>query len=172
MSTHSRTGWLAALAAAAIVATLAVGVAYASQQQGGPGQGRRMGQGPGMMMREGGPLAMIRMGLGQLDLTEEQRQQVKTIMGNHQGDFQALRGRALPARRALADAIASGDEAAIRQRSTELSAVQTDTALVAARVRTEIFKILTPEQQQKAQDLRKKLETRMDQRRGRAPRGF
>ena len=42
-----------------------------------------------------------------------------------------------------------------------------DTALLAARVHGEIFKILTPEQQQKAQDLRKQFESRIDQRRGR-----
>jgi periplasmic protein CpxP/Spy len=174
MNRHGRTGWLAGLATAVvIVATLAVAVTYASQQQAGQGQGRRMGPGPGMMMREDGPLGMIRMGLGQLNLTDEQKQQVKTIIGNHQGDFQALRERSVPARRALADAVASGDEAAIRQRSSELSTVQTDTALLASRVRAEIFKVLTPEQQQKAQDLRKKFETRMDQRRGRgAGRGF
>lgn len=120
----------------------------------------------GMMMDEGGAMAMVRMNLAQLGLSDEQKQQVKTIFGNHQGDFQALRQRALPARRALADAVAAGDEATIRQKSGDLAAVQTDTALLAAKVRAEIFKILTPEQQQKAQDLTKQRQSRMDQHRG------
>jgi Spy/CpxP family protein refolding chaperone len=125
------------------------------------------------MMRDGGPMAMVRLALGRLGLSTEQRQQVKTILGNHSAEFQAIQDRAVPARRALADAIAAGDEAAIRQRSADLSTVQTDTALLAARVHGEIFKILTPEQQQKAQELRKQFESRMDQRRGRgARRGF
>ena len=173
MSRHERTRWVTGLAVAgALLGTLAVSVAYAHQDGGlgGPRQGRSPG--PGMMMRGVGPMGMIRMGLGQLDLSDEQKQQVKTILGNHKGDFQALRDRGLPARRALADAIAGGDEAAIRQHSADLSAVQTDTALLAARVRGEVFKILTPEQQQKAQELRKKFESRMDQRRGRGQRGL
>jgi Spy/CpxP family protein refolding chaperone len=112
-------------------------------------------------------MAMVHLRLGQLGLSEEQKQQVKTILGNHRAEFQALRERAVPARRALADAVTSGDETAIRQRSAELSAVQADTALLAARVHAEIVKILTPEQQQKAQELRKQLQDRADRRRGR-----
>jgi Spy/CpxP family protein refolding chaperone len=163
MSRHGRTGWTTGLAVAVfMIGTLAVGVTYATQQ-GGQGGGGRMRQG---MMHEGGAMAMVRMNLAQLGLSDEQKQQVKTIFGNHQGDFQALRQRALPARRALADAVAAGDEATIRQKSGDLAAVQTDTALLAARVRAEIFKILTPEQQQKAQDLMKQRQSRMDQRRG------
>jgi protein CpxP len=145
-----------------MIGTLAVGVTYANQQ-GGQGGGGRMRQ--GMMMRDGA-MAMVRMNLAQLGLSDEQKQQVKTILGNHQGDFQALRQRALPARRALADAVAAGDETTIRQKSGDLAAVQTDTALLAAKVRAEIFKILTPEQQQKAQDLTKQRQSRMDQRHG------
>jgi Spy/CpxP family protein refolding chaperone len=170
MSRHGRTGWVTGLAVVvAMLGTLAAGVTYA-HQGGGQGEQRQgRGMGPGMMMRDGGPMGMVRLVLGQLGLSDDQKQQVKTILGNHQADFQALREKVVPARRALADAIASGDEAAIRQHSTELSAVQTDMALLASKVHGEIFKILTPEQQQKAKDLRQKFESRMDQRRGRGP---
>ena len=97
MSRHGRTGWTTGLAVAVfMIGTLAVGVTYATQQ-GGQGGGGRMRQG---MMHEGGAMAMVRMNLAQLGLSDEQKQQVKTIFGNHQGDFQALRQRALarPAR--------------------------------------------------------------------------
>jgi len=165
MSRPGQTGWTVGLAVAmAMLGMLAVGVASASQQAG---QRRGAPMGPGMMVRDGAPMAMVRMHLRQLGLTEEQKQQVTTILANHKTEFQALRERAAPARRALADAVGTGDETAIRQRSAELSAVQTDTALLAARVRGEIFKILTPEQQQKAQDLRKQAQDRVDRRRGR-----
>jgi Spy/CpxP family protein refolding chaperone len=150
--------------AVATLGTLGVGAVSANHQDG-QRQGAPMRS--GRMMNEGGPMAMAHMNLRQLGLSEEQKQQVKTIVGNHRTEFQALRERAVPARRALADAVASGDETAIRQRSAELSAVQTDTALLAARVHGEIVKILTPEQQQKAQALRKEFQDRADRRRGR-----
>jgi Spy/CpxP family protein refolding chaperone len=67
----------------------------------------------------------------------------------------------VPAQRALHQAIASGDEAAVRQASTEVAAVQTDRALLAMRVRNEVWRLLTPEQQQKAQELQKQMQERM-----------
>lgn len=181
MKTNRRRRWLTGGAvAAAMVGILATGVTYAHQpggqgQQGQaqsqrPGRARGMGMGPGLMLSDGGPMGMVRLALGRLGLSPEQKQQVRTIVGNHKAEFQGIQDRAIPARRALADAIAAGDEAAIRQRSADLSAVQTETALLAAKVHGEIFKILTPEQQQKAQELRKQFESRMDQRRGRGAR--
>jgi Spy/CpxP family protein refolding chaperone len=162
MNANGRFGWMTGLAVAVLMlGTLAVGVTYA--QQGARANGGRWRQ--GLMMRQG-PMGMMRMNLGQLGLTDQQRQQVKSILENHKADFQGLRDRAMPARQALGDAIAAGDEGAIRHRSTELSAVQTDTAVLASRVRAEISKILTPEQQQKAQALRQQVQQRTKERRG------
>jgi Spy/CpxP family protein refolding chaperone len=146
----------------ALIATLGTGSALA--QRTGPGSaGLRQGR-PGMRQ---GLMAMARLGLARLDLTDSQREQVKTIVSNHRPEVQKLAEREIPARRGLVDAVMSGDEPAIRQRGAEVGAIETDRALLAARVRAEIFKILTPEQQQKAQALRKQVEERVDQRRSR-----
>lgn len=178
MSRHGRYGlWTGLTVALMMLATLAMGVTHAQQQQQQQPQDRPAWQGRGGGM---GPMGMfggpglaggLRMALGQLNLTDDQKQQIKAIMANHKDDFTALAGRALPARRALVDAIAAGDEAAIRQRSGELSAVQTDGALLAAKVHAEVFKVLTPEQQQKAESLRKQAEQHMGTRPPRGRRG-
>jgi periplasmic protein CpxP/Spy len=150
------------VAVAVIIGGIGAGV-YAQQQP--PPSGPVGGwQGPGMRGR--GPMGRVGIALGQLNLTDEQKQQVKSIFEGHKADFQALADRARPARQAMADAIASGDEAAVRQRSTEMGAVQTERAVLAAKVRNEVFKILTPEQQQKAQALRQQFQQRMEHRRG------
>lgn len=153
-----------------IVGALGAGV-YAQQQQQQQRQGRPGAGWQGRGMRAGGPMARLGFRLGQLNLSDDQKQQVKSILQNHKADFKALADRAMPARRALADAIASGDEAAIKQRSADVAAVQTDRALLAAKLRNEVFKVLTPEQQQKAQAMRQQFEQRMEQRRQPGPRG-
>ena len=171
MSRHGRHGlWTGAVVAALMLGVLAVGVTYAQQQgeQGPPppGPGRGMGhmRGPGM-----GPMGNLGIPLRQLNLTDEQRQQVRTIVSGHQADFKALADRAIPAHQALRAAIAGGDEATIRQRSADLGAVQADRAVLEARVRAEILKVLTPEQQKKAQDLFQQFGQR---RQGRRPPAF
>lgn len=158
MSTHGRFGWLTGVAVAVVMlGTLAVGVSQAQQRAA---RGRAQWQRGAVMPRA--PLAALGFNLRQLGLTDQQRQQVRTIVTSHAADFRAIADRAVPARRALTDAIATGDEGAIRQRSQDLGAVQTDRALLAARVRAEVFKLLTPEQQQKAQLLRQQAQERRD----------
>lgn len=168
MSRHGRFGvWTGVVVMAVMLGALATAVTAAEQRAWrGPGWG-------GPEMARGGPAMGVGRGLGQLGLTAEQREQVKAIRQAHQDEFKALADRGLPARRALADAIAAGDEAAIRKASADLASVQTDRALLAAKVHEEIFKILTPEQQQKAKELRETAQQRQEQRRGRrlAPRG-
>ena len=158
MSTHGRFGWMSGVVVAAVMlGTLAVGVGQAQQRAG---RGRAQWQRGETM--PGGPLAALGFNLRQLGLTDQQRTQVRTIVTGHSADLKAIADRAVPARRALADAIASGDEGAIRQRSQDLGAIQTDRALLAARVRAEVFEVLTPEQRQKAQLLRKQAQERRE----------
>jgi Spy/CpxP family protein refolding chaperone len=160
MKQHS----LLKFALSAVIVTSLAAAAFAQ----GPGAGAGGQRQRGMGMRQG-PLAVARLGLARLNLSEQQREQVRTILASHRTDMQKLSERAAPARRALQDAVLAGDEAGIRQRSAEIGAVETDRALLAARVRAEILKILTPEQQEKARTLRKELEERRAERRG--PRG-
>jgi protein CpxP len=110
---------------------------------GGFGGGRGFGHRPGMELLRG------------LDLTDQQRQQVRTIMENHKSDFQQVRQRihaALEAQHAAANATPP-DEATIRAKASEVGAAQGDLAVLMTRVRSEVFQILTPEQQAKAQQL-------------------
>ena len=112
-----------------------------------------------------GPLAQAGIGLRQLNLSDEQRQQVRDIMARHREAFAALAERAAPTRRALAEAIATGDEAAIRQASATVAAVQADRAVLTGKVRSEVFAVLTPEQREKAKEARARFERRAAARR-------
>lgn len=160
MLTSGRSRTMAGLAVAGLLfGGLAVGVdaqQRAGRRAGGPGMRAPLGR---MALAQ-----RLRLPLGQLNLTVEQRDKVKSVLEGHRAESQAIRDRALPAQRALNQAIASGEEAAVRQASSEVAAVQTDRALLAARVRNEVWRILTPEQQQKAQELQKQMQERMNRR--------
>ena len=59
------------------------------------------------------------------------------------------------------------DEAAIRQASADVAAVDADGAVLRAKVHAEVWALLTPEQQQKAQALQAQMELRHSQMRER-----
>ena len=143
-------------------------------QDGGRGQGM-MGRGmmspggPGMRGGPGGPFGMAGLALRELDLTDAQREQVRAIMEAHRDDQTAIRDRMQAARKALGDAINADafDEAAIRAKAAEVGAVETDAALLQARIHGEVIAILTPEQVKKAKELRAEMENRVKDGRGR-----
>lgn len=105
-------------------------------------------------------------GLRQLDLTDDQRQEVRRIMDLHKAEQQAISQRLREARRAQAEAVRAVpvDEPAVRARSAELAKIETDAAVLRARVHAEIYNVLTPEQQEKAKALRAEREARREQR--------
>ena len=116
------------------------------------------GRGPGGPGGPGGPMAFLgplRMALSQLGVTDTQRDQIKAIADSHAAEWKGLADREQQARQALQVAIAAApfDEVTIRQRSAELSAIDADAAVARARVRAEVFQVLTPEQQAKLQEL-------------------
>ena len=83
-----------------------------------------------------------------LNLTDAQRDQVKAIADSHKDEWKAIADRERAARQALnalvmADTI---DEAAIRQKSAEVAAVDADAAVARAHARAEVFQILTADQ--------------------------
>ena len=136
-----------ALLAGAGVATLSA----REQGPGGPGRGGMMGRrGPGGL---GGPLALP---LRELALTDTQREQVRTAVDAHKGAFDAIRTRMQTARKALNAAVTTDrfDEAAVRQKSIDVAAVEADAAVLRAKVHSEVWALLTPEQQQKASALK------------------
>jgi periplasmic protein CpxP/Spy len=121
---------------------------FAQGGPGGPGGRGRMG-GPG----RGGPLAGLP--LRELNLSDAQREQVKAIVDSHQAEMKAVGDRAMTARQALhaATTSASFDEAAVRARAAELAAVEADVAVGRARIFSDVYQILTPEQQAKVKEL-------------------
>jgi Spy/CpxP family protein refolding chaperone len=133
-----------ALTAGAALLAAGLGTAALAQDQGGRRGGR--GFGPG---RGGFPLA-------QLELTDAQREQVRTVMQRHREDMATV-GKKLheahDAQRAAVETVPV-NEALIRSTSQALVTAQTDMALLQARVHSEIWTVLTPDQQAKAKELR------------------
>jgi periplasmic protein CpxP/Spy len=125
-----------------------------------------LAQGRGPWARGGGMRMEMQHGLRQLDLTAEQREQVRAVFQQHRAELQAIGERAAAARRTLRDAeIAEPlNEGVIRAKAAELAAVEADAAVLRAQVHGEVFRLLTPEQQAKARTLREQREARQKQR--------
>ena len=90
------------------------------------------------------------------DLTEAQREQVKGIIDNHRDEFKQVGDKLRAAHEAMGALIDADtlDENAIRAKSVDVAAAEADAAILNARVRTEVFAILTPEQLAKAKEMR------------------
>ena len=108
-------------------------------------------------------MAGIDLPLRRLDLSGAQREQVRAIIGTHQAALEEIRQRQRTARQGLRAAIGADtlDEAAIRAASAEVASVEADAAVLRARVRQDVFSILTAEQQARSKELRAAAEQRM-----------
>jgi protein CpxP len=125
--------------------------------RGGPGWGGDRGfGGPSGLMGVLGPMAR------QLNLSDAQKERVKSIAASHRDDMKALGGRAMAAHQALEAAVTAEtfDEATIRSRSTDVAAVEADMAVARARIRGEILQVLTPEQQAQLKQLQAQMQQR------------
>ncbi len=177
----TKTFTLVAGAALGLAIVAGAGVAVAGAHEQGPqGPGGFMGQvgpggpggrgmrGPGRPGGAGGPGGIIQ-GLRALDLSETQREQVKATMDSHKAEFEAQVERLRTARKALHDSMTAEtfDEAAIRQTSAEVAVIEADGAVLQAKVHGEVWALLTPEQQQKARQLRTQMAQRVGQMRER-----
>ena len=133
------------------------------------GQGMMGPGGPGMRGGPGGPGGMFGLPMRELDLTDAQREQVRTIMESHRDQQKAIGDRMQAARKALHDAIAAEtiDEGAIRGAAADIGTIEADAAVLQAKIRGEVFALLTPEQVKKAKELRSEMENRMKDGRGR-----
>jgi len=149
---------------------LAVAPHVGAQDQNAPRGGRMGGRGfgpgrggPGGPM---GPMGMMA-GIDPRDLTDAQREQVKSIRERHEADLKPVVDRVANARKALANAVLSGN-GDVRGLAIEVGAAEGELAYQSANIETEILAILTPEQKQKIQDRQKQMEARrteMEQRR-------
>ena len=115
----------------------------------------------------GGPMGMLPMLAHELNITDAQKAQIKTIADSHRDEWKALGDRARTAHQALEQAVTadSVDEGLIRQRSAEVAAVEADMAVARARTHAEVFQLLTPEQKTQAKTLQSQLHDRMKERR-------
>jgi periplasmic protein CpxP/Spy len=142
-------------------AVLAIGVsagAFVHAQDGGQrpaqGEGRRGPGGRGGFRGPGGPMGLLPMLGRDLELTDAQKDQLKTIADSHKDDWKALADRGRAAHMALNQAVTADtiDENLIRQKSAEVGAVEADLAVARARARAEVFQILTAEQKAKLKE--------------------
>jgi protein CpxP len=95
-------------------------------------------------------------GFRELDLTDDQKAQMKSIAESHRDEFRAAGEKARAAHdgmQALLEA-ETIDEAAIRAKSTEVAAAEADMMILNAKVRHESMQVLTSEQQAKLKELR------------------
>jgi Spy/CpxP family protein refolding chaperone len=151
---------------AGLIALTAVAGAFvhAQDQDANPqhrqfrGRGPGGPDGPGGFGGPGGPMGMLpRLGR-EIALTDAQRDQIKAIAESHKDDWKALANRARTARMAVNDEVTADsiNETLIRQKSSEVAAVDADMAVARARARAEVFQILTAEQRAKVKERRKK----------------
>jgi periplasmic protein CpxP/Spy len=162
------------LVVGAMVVALGLASVYVSAQNssggGSPFMGRGRGGpgGPGGPGR-GGPMGMLGplgpMIMGRLNLTDAQREQVKSVIEAHSTDMKAVGDRAFAAHQALEAVISADtvDESAIRARSADVATIDADMAVMRAQIRAEVWQILTPDQQQQARTLQAEMQQRMEQ---------
>jgi protein CpxP len=150
------------LGAAAALLTIGLGAgafAHAQDQNtdrpARPFAGRgRMG-GPG---GPGGPMGMLPM-LRELNLTDAQKDQIKSIAASHKDEWQAIFERERKAREALNQAVTADalNDALVRQKSAELGAVEADAAVARAHAHAEVMQILTADQKAQLKELQSKM---------------
>ena len=100
-----------------------------------------------------------------LDLTEGQRVQVKDVMQLHRAETATI-GKQLPTLQgALKKAVDTYplNETLVRNAANALNAAQTEMVLLRARIRSDVYGILTPEQQRRDQELRSRREALLKQ---------
>jgi Spy/CpxP family protein refolding chaperone len=87
----------------------------------------------------------------ELDLSDAQRVQIRGVLKAHADEILAGVKSGMDSRRALHDAVMAQptDEAEIRRLAIEGGQAHADGALLFARIRSEVWPILTPEQQRK-----------------------
>lgn len=146
------------IGAALVAVSIAAGVTAATQNTSG--------QQPAFRGRQGGPAGVGRMGpmgpmgligpmIARLGLSDAQKDQVKGIRQAHADEFKALATRARTAHQSLEQAIMTDpiNDAAIRQSSADVAAVDADMAVAGAHLRGELFQILTADQQTQAKQM-------------------
>jgi len=132
---------------AAAVMSIAV-IPLVAQGGFGPGQGR------------GGPFGPPGPGVPALErldrelaLTDSQKAQIETLLTNQRDAARTTMASMRDAEQALANALMQvpADDAAVQARASDLAAIQAQLTVARAQIESRIYQLLTPDQQQKAQ---------------------
>ena len=104
--------------------------------------------GPGRIGGPGGPMGMLPMLGPWLSLSDAQRDQIQGIADAHEDEWKTLFDRGRAAHMALNQAITADpvNEAVIRQKSADASAIDADLAVARAHAYVEVVQILTTDQ--------------------------
>ena len=150
------------LALATVVLVATHHAVHAAEAQRGGGRGAWMG-GPA------GPAGAFLPPLLRLDLADEQREQVRTAIGESREAARTHAREMRTAREALAEAVVTGavDEDRLRTLGAELGRLVGDAAVRRAQVYAVVWQILTPEQQARAEEISAEREERRNARRER-----
>jgi protein CpxP len=99
---------------------------------------------------------MLMQGLRGLNLTDAQKEAVKAIIEKHKPELKAIADVAIPARQKLHAAVTADavNEEAIRAAAAEVAATEANGAVLRAKIHSEVWAVLTPEQQQQAKQMR------------------
>ena len=153
-------------AAAAVIVLVAACSAEAQGPRGG-GPGAPGGPGGRGMRGPLGPFGGIGLALGELQLSDAQREQVRQIRSRHEGQMREAVSRLDAARQAQRKAVEAipADEAQITAVTEDMVQAEVDVAIQASRLNREIWAVLTPEQQARLKTLRDERQSRMEQRR-------
>lgn len=137
---------------AAAAATLAAGGIFAGRLFAGsmPGEGERA------------PRHMFGRMARALELTDDQKAQVRSILKSHAAEIEQRMAAGAAARRALRDAIRTEpvNESAIRAAAAAAGSARADGAVLFARIRAEVLPVLTADQRQKLQAMEEKMKSR------------
>jgi len=138
---------------------IAVAATCGAAQPGGPGHRR----GPHGLAGFLSPRL-----LEELNLSESQKQQIRSLREGRPEELVEARREAFEARRALNEAVLQGgDEASLESLAETLGTKEAGLALAEARRLGRILEILTPEQRQRMEELRTEVEARFQERRER-----
>jgi Spy/CpxP family protein refolding chaperone len=92
----------------------------------------------------------------QIDLTDDQKQQIASILKSHKAEIVQVVQPIVEKKRALREAVSAPipDEQAIRAAANELGRTIGDAAVLAAKIKQEVSPILTDEQRKQISDYR------------------
>jgi Spy/CpxP family protein refolding chaperone len=149
---------------ATVVASMAAGLLAIGAAVAVPGHLSHRGGGFGEIGFGGG----IGRALASLDLTEDQKTQVKAILKDEQPKLDPLVDELLRSKRALFDSVHARtfDEKTVRAAASDSVKAQADLAVEKARMMSRFRGLLTDEQQDRLDAIRQRFEDRMQKRVG------